>query len=1064
MKHIAVNLLMTISLFLYSSKTFAQLHIIPECGNNYALNWSTFPEAFNEYGWPTGSLSNTYINVDNSDVNITISFTGETNSFGFWAGQTPKVGTKSSYLYKGLDLLTNGFTKEGITCTITFSKPIYAMSFDIHHVNVHAGNGDKYTITGKNTNGEIIYPQFRNSNKPTYVANNATGIVNAVSNLTPGENSIVGVNFSDDNLITSISILWEDCDDCELESPHATGIGNFNFCTPQNLDFDGENDYVSTEAFLGGESELTMMSWIKIDNKSNGGEIMGQPNFKLYTDANKKLKVFLKTNTGLDIISPNINSASITKNIWHHIATVYNGNSGTLDLYLNGENIWSFNDKSIINSATNNTPEWNSNYNFEIGRDIYNQNNYFKGSINEVRVYNKALNISEIQTQINQKIENDNNKVKGSVIPKHIGDLSWDNLLLYYQMKAKNTGYTLDSSNNNRNGLLHNMDANSFQDYTAPLPYETSSTINGNWQDADSWVHNDVWNIHNKTPKHAIVRVLGNVALTDNISTVGLLIEEGKTLTVKGNSALKNTLYLKLNGKLKLKGDAQLIQTEYSSLDAASYGVLEKDIIGTADKYTYNYWSSPVNNSDRNMNNGKYTVMDVFSDVKFITSGYDGSEIPLGIADYWIWKFSNKLSDDYASWQHVRSIGEILPGEGFTMKGPGTGNIDATQSYTLKGKPNNGTISLAVNAGNDYLVGNPYPSAIDAVQFLLDNKDKASGLGTTNGALYFWKHWGGGSHIADDYQGGYATFSLSGSVPAASQGSNIPKNFTEGSSTDIPTRYIPVGQGFYITSEANGTINFNNKQRVSFTKNTNQYKNNTLHRKDKTETIDSRMKLRIGFNSVNKIRRQLLITADKNATTGIDWGYDSKYIDTQIDDMYWMINNQKFLIQGVKEITKETIIPLGIHTDNAGLNSITIDETENITKDLDIYLYDKELNLYHDLQSAKYETFLEAGSHLGRFEIAFSKAQTLSAITLKPENNIDVYYSNEKQSIVIDNTSLKAITSVEMFNILGQALFNINTDSNKSHLEYRVPKNIAGNYILNIETDSGKISKKVSIQ
>lgn len=1055
---------MIISLFLYSSKTFAQLHIIPECGNNYALNWSTFPEASNEYGWSTGSLSNTYKNVDNSDVNITISFSGETNSFGFWAGQTPKVGTKSSYLYKGLDLLTNGFTKEGITCTITFSKPIYAMSFDIHHVNVHAGNGDKYTITGTNTNGEIIYPQFKNSTKPTYVADNATGIVNAVSNVTPGENPIVGVNFSDDNLVTSITILWEDCDDCEFESPHATGIGNFNFCTPQNLDFDGVNDYVSTKAFLGGESELTMMSWIKIDNESNRGEIMGQPNFKLYTDINQNLKVFLKTNTGLDIISPNINTASITKNIWQHIATVYNGNSGTLDLYLNGENIWSFNDKTIINITTNNTPEWNNNYNFEIGRDAYNQNNYFRGSINEVRVYNKALNISEIHTQINQKIENDDNKVKGSVIPKHIGNLSWDNLLLYYQMEAKNTGYTLDSSNNNRNGLLHNMDANSFQDYTAPLPYITSSTTTGNWQDADSWLHNDVWNIHNKTPKHAIVRVLGNIELATNISTVGLLIEEGKTLTLIDNSALKNTLYLKLNGKLKLKGDAQLIQTEYSSLDAASYGVLEKDITGTADKYTYNYWSSPVNNSDRNMNNGKYTVMDVFSDVKFITSGYDGSEIPLGIADYWIWKFSNKLSDDYASWQHVRSIGEILPGEGFTMKGPGTGNIDAIQNYTLKGKPNNGTISLAVNAGNDYLVGNPYPSAIDAVQFLLDNKGKASGLGTTNGALYFWKHWGGGSHIANDYQGGYATFSLSGSVPAASQGYNNPKVFTGGSSVDIPSRYIPVGQGFYITSEADGTINFNNKQRVSFTKNTNQYKNNTLHRKGETETVDSRMKLRIGFNSVNKIRRQLLITADKNATTGIDWGYDSKYIDTQIDDMYWMINNQKFLIQGVNEITKETIIPLGIHTDNAGLNSITVDEIENITEDFDIYLHDKELNLYHDLKRAKYETFLEAGSHLDRFEIAFSKAQTLSAETFKPENDIDVYYSNEKQSIVIDNTSLKAIKSVEMFNILGQALFNINTNSNKSHLEYRVPKNIAGNYILNIETDSGKISKKVTIQ
>ncbi|MBB1489842.1 hypothetical protein H4O21_24875, partial [Oceanospirillum sp. D5] len=112
-----------------------------------------------------------------------------------------------------------------------------------------------------------------------------------------------------------------------------------------------------------------------------------------------------------------------------------------------------------------------------------------------------------------------------------------------------------------------------------------------------------------------------------------------------------------LDGTLKLEGDAQLVQTEHSSLDITSAGILEKDIIGTADKYTYNYWASPVskpNNTTNNNNNNNYTVSDVFLDVDFLTTGYDGTEIPLGIADYWIWKFSNKLSDDYASWQHIR--------------------------------------------------------------------------------------------------------------------------------------------------------------------------------------------------------------------------------------------------------------------------------------------------------------------------------------------------------------------------------------------------------------------------
>lgn len=1061
MRNIAIITLMIFSLSLCSVKTYAQLHTTPECGNNFVLNWSTYPEASNEYGWHPGTFSNTFTNVDNSNVDITIAFTGETSTLGFWEGQTPKIGKKSSYLYKGIDLLTNGFSGEGITCTITFSKPIYALSFDIHHINVYNGNGDKYTITGKNSEGETIYPEFTNSPSPSYTADTSTGIVNAVSNLTSGENPIVGVNFSDENYITSITILWEDCDTCSTESLHATGIGNFSFCTPQTLDFDGLDDYISSPAFINGEDELTMMCWFKTDNTSGSCNIMGEPNFRLFIDDNNKLRASLVTNKNQSIISSDINEASIENNIWQHAALVYNGNTGNVQLYLNGDAIWNYSEDNLANTVIDDT----STSNFEIGRNPESKSNYFKGSINEVRVYQKALSKEQLHQQINQKIKNDNGHIVGEVIPKTIDGLSWDDLMLYYKMDILDTGYTPDSALNKRNGSLHNMET--FQEYTAPLPYVTSETINGNWKDANSWLHADVWNIHNYTPEHAIVEVQGNLETDENISTTGLIIHQGKTLTATNNSGVFNSWYVKLDGTLKLENASQLIQTDNSTLDITSSGVLEKHIRGTADRYTYNYWASPVSKRSNSINNNSFSVKDVFSNVEFLSTGYNGSEVPLAIADYWIWKFSNKLSDDYASWQHIRSNGVITPGEGFTMKGPGTGTIEDEQSYTLKGKPNNGTINLTVNAGNDYLIGNPYPSAIDAVQFLLDNKATIAGEGSTNGTLYFWKHWGGGSHIANDYQGGYATFSLSGGIPAASKGTDNPEVATGGTSIEIPGRYIPVGQGFYITSETDGTIKFNNGQRVLYKKDDSNailFKNNSANKNSEAKNEDSRMKLRIGFNSVNTLRRQLLITIDKSATPGVDWGYDSKYIDTQIDDMYWMLNNEKYLIQAIDTITPQTKIPLGIHTDKAGLNSITIDRLENPTHNLDIYLHDKALNVYHDLQQSKYETYLQEGEHLNRFEIAFSKSQTLSTEPQTDIENIDIYYSNKKNSIVINNSNSQTIKTVEMFNILGQSLFNLHTNSNKHHLEYQVPKNISGNYILNVETDTGKISKKIVIR
>jgi len=404
------------------------------------------------------------------------------------------------------------------------------------------------------------------------------------------------------------------------------------------------------------------------------------------------------------------------------------------------------------------------------------------------------------------------------------------------------------------------------------------------------------------------------------------------------------------------------------------------------------------------------------------------------------------------------------------MKGPGSGNISDEQTYVLEGKPNNGDIDLSISAGNDYLIGNPYPSAIDAQQFILDNGTTIAGTGSTTGTLYFWEHWGGGSHVANEYQGGYATYSLAGGVPAAAIGTTDPDVASGGTPTKIPGRYIPVGQGFFVTAETGGTIRFNNAQRVFQVENGSNsvfLKNNNSKKSDKNEVskdTDSRLKLRIGFNSTNTLRRQLLVTVDHNASTGIDWGYDSKYIDTQIDDMYWLIDNEKFVIQAIDTITEQTIIPLGVHTKKMGLNSFTIDDLQNAPNNLNIYLHDKELGLYHNLKTSDYEINLSAGEHFNRFEITFSKSQTLSSEKHETASEIEVFYSNENESIIINNPKSKLIKAVEMFNILGQSLFDLNTNSIKNHIEYRVPRNIAGNYILNIETETGKISKKIMIK
>ncbi len=1071
MKKKLLNYFSLVTLILISIKSVAQLHSPPNCGENFTLDWSTLPIASNEYNWlPNGAISNTFTNVDNSGIDITVTFTGDTSSFGTWGGQTPKVGNESSFLYEGIDLYTNGFSSTGITCTISFSSPIYALSFDIHHVNSLGANGDKYTVTGRDTDGNTVFPSFTSSTTPSYTANDATGIINATALSTINDDAIVGVNFADANYLDSVSFLWQDCDTCLPFNVHGSGLGNFSFCLPQTLDFDGTNDYINRSAFLGGKSQATMMSWVMLDSGFDGGEIMGQRNYRIYVDGSHNLQVSFSSDNGVNLTTATNVSTILQEQLWYHVATTFDNTTGMVNLYLNGNLVSSSFNNTLIGTTINSSNSWNSDHDFEIGRNTELDNNYFEGSIYETRVYNKALTLNQLHRQINQEIVDNAGNVRGTVIPKDIEGLLWSDLDLYYKMDIIDTGVTPDYSNSGINGQLNNM--TTYQERTAPLPYLTTTSCSGSWNNVSNWEHGSVWDITGNHPDYAIVKINGNLSINSNHHTVGLLIDNDSELEVTNNSGLYNSWYVKLDGKIDLEGDSQLIQTEDSSLDAISVGTLEKDQQGTADMFTYNYWSSPVGLSNNTSNNNTYTVAQVFKNIAFTSSGYNGSASPLTIADYWIWKYANRPSDDYSQWQHARSSGSIQVGEGFTMKGPGTGAVSDEQNYILEGKPNNGDINLTINAGNSYLVGNPYPSAIDAHEFIFDNGNTILGNGSTSGALYFWEHWGGGSHNLAEYQGGYATYSLSGGVPAASIGTNHPDVGTGGTPTKTPGRYIPVGQGFFVKAETAGTLVFKNSQRIfQLEDGTNSLfvkqiktksRNNSL--KSNNISSDSRLKLRLGFYSVNTLRRQILTTVDEKSTPALDWGYDAVNNDTQIDDIYWMIEDNKCIVQGINEIIEGTILPLGIHTKKDGINMLTIDALENAPEDLEIYLHDKEMGTFHDLKSGTAEIFLMAGEYLNRFEITFSKSQTLSNDSKDKNRFIEVYFSNEKNSIIIDNPDSKEIKSVEMLNILGQSIFKFNLNTTQNYIEYKANQFTSGYYILNIETEFSKISKKVLVK
>ncbi|WP_308992535.1 LamG-like jellyroll fold domain-containing protein [Mariniflexile litorale] len=869
------------------------------------------------------------------------------------------------------------------------------------------------------------------------------------------------------------------------------------FGSPRNLNnsyslyFDGRNDYVEDSNIISS-GEATLMAFIKSDGantNSNNRMVAGQSDFYIRVNTNNTITAVAE---GVSLTSTSIASLGI----WMHVAVTTT--SGSTILYING-----------MEEARDTAGGITSNSNFTIGRATTN-NNYFKGEIDEVRVFNTALTANQLKRMVYQELDEAHNFNRGKIIPLDISTSIGTNLVKYYKMDAYN-GDILDDKktgtiDQGTGAKMYNFKDIYFQ--RAPLPYITNS--NGNWTNSANWLYGNEWDITTKqdNPNGAsIVNIKHNINLNGSYSTqgmVGLFVDAGKEFSIEASKGLYNNWYLKLDGLIDLDAESQLIQTDGSLLDVTSAGKIERDQQGTKDYYTYNYWSSPVGISNTTSNNNSYkminnilkngTISATPTNITFLTSGYDGSVsgTNISISDYWIWKYANGPNDTYSYWQHVRRNGTLLAGEGFSMKGVANtgGAINQTQNYVFNGKPNNGDITLNITAGNDYLVGNPYPSALDADEFIKDNISnlETNGRNTSgniiNGTLYFWDHFASNTHILGEYQGGYATYTLMGGAPAVSNDTRL--NATGAVGTKIPEKYIPIGQGFFVhaTLDANlvgesndpgmsqpivgGAILFQNSQRIFVTEASGSslfLKNSNPKSKQTSSTeikVDNRQKIRLKFDSPTGYHRQLLAGVDEKASNNFDIGYDALLTENNNEDMFWVFNNSHFIIQAVNNFDEEQALPLGIKINKQGIASIKIDALENIDTNMIIYLHDKELNAYHNLKESKYEVYLTVGNHLNRFEVTFAKTKTLNSDTFET-NAFQVYFSNENKSIVIHNPTGKNIESTEILNMLGQSVYKLKIRS-KENIITQKPKDLStGTYIIKLKTDSGIVSKKVLI-
>ncbi|AZQ44272.1 LamG-like jellyroll fold domain-containing protein [Nonlabens ponticola] len=852
--------------------------------------------------------------------------------------------------------------------------------------------------------------------------------------------------------------------------------------TPRHVNFDGTNDYVAMDDELDMTGDFSISAWVYTtgSNSSNNSKTIvskragvNEGYHFLIRDSNE-LQVNFRD--GVSIRS----NTRINNNAWTYVAFVYEGGEGRL--YIDG----------ILDTSKSMAAMVDNDNKFCIGARYIsknNLNNYFKGRLEEIRMFDTAITVDQLRFMMNQEILKDGTGIKGTIIPTSVtkNDLSGlqeTNLAAYFNMNTYIGTHLNDASGNGHRGSLKSPENFEIQVQSAPLPYIAIG--DGQWDDPSNWMNGTEGYfpgftrvINGRTEKidWNIVRTAQDISLTnEDVTLLGLEVLGGE-LSVKNDHGLTVTHHLILNGTIDLEGESQLVQTTNSDLIATALGKIERDQQGTSDGFNYNFWSSPVSKSSTGANSG-FSLEDVLRDGTDVNNikplNYTNSSVNNGapatatsaatISGRWLYKYSNFASGTYSNWLYMPPSMDNLTGEGWTMKG--TFASGGEQNYTFVGTPNNGDITLPISNGSDYLIGNPYPSAIDAHQFLQDNPD-------LDGTVYFWEHWGGNSHTLKEYQGGYSTYNLSGGVGNATLGTSHPLVNSGGVAVKVPKRYIPVAQGFFVTGTSDGTITFNNSQRQFETEGSGNSiftaapGSGQVTASEYHDTSDSRAKIRLGFNSPNKIHRQLLLTVDSSATAGYDRGYDGLMYGEQYDDMSWVVENEKYVIQGIDDLKDDTVLPLQIKLRDAGPISIVIDELSNFPVDQDIYIYDNKTGVYSNLRDEEFTVdYLYGGKHTDRFFLVFEEQSTLSNDDVDDLTvGLQVYKPASQSHIVVKNNTGLGINQVRLTNMLGQQVAQWEADNQQLQQQFNYSGLSTGNYIVSVVMQDDSVSShKIRIE
>lgn len=459
--------------------------------------------------------------------------------------------------------------------------------------------------------------------------------------------------------------------------------------------------------------------------------------------------------------------------------------------------------------------------------------------------------------------------------------------------------------------------------------------------------------------------------ISSDVAIKTVTLNTGTSLTISTGFDLTVTNYIHNSGTLTVENNANLIQ-----IDAVTNtgNIIVKRKSAPIVRLDHTLWSAPVTGqnlfsfSPATLTNRFYTY--ATSSNAYINTGLNASST-------------------------------FEAGKGFAIRAPNNQSTVAPIPWegTFTGVPNNGTIPFTLNATipGYNLVGNPYPSTIDAVAFVAANPN-------ITGTLYFYAH-----SLSMNANGvfpegtNYAVWNSTG--PAASTSSVLQPT------PAVPNGIIQVGQGFFVKATGAGTINFTNAMRV--TNNANQFLRSTTVEKN-------RLWLNLKTGTGTDIN-QILVGYITGATQGVESNYDGLSFGNTGSFLSSKIDGADYAIQGRSlPFDSSDIVPLGFKAATAGNYTIALTNSDGLfAGNQEVFLQDNLMGITHDIIGSAYSFSSQVGTFDARFALVYTNTLGVEESNFAP-NSVKVYKEGEWFRV---KTNGIVMQEVRVFDLAGRLIF-----------------------------------------